>query len=65
MNLDTRLLTRLAIPGRWIYHDSRPSQLEESGLDPASIARTVRCVLDATPEVEVDIKSPASQRVRT
>ncbi len=40
--LDTRLITRLAIPSRWIGQDSRAKQLAEVGLDPASIARTIR-----------------------
>ncbi|UCD76716.1 MAG: 1-deoxy-D-xylulose-5-phosphate synthase [Phycisphaerales bacterium] len=44
--LDTRLITRMGIPCRWIYQGSRAGQLEEAGLDPASIARTVRAVLD-------------------
>ncbi len=44
--LDTRQITRLAIPCRWIYQGSRSDQLEEAGLDPASIARAVREVLD-------------------
>ena len=44
--LDTRLITPLAIPCRWIYHGARTDQLEEAGLDPAAIARKVREVLD-------------------
>jgi 1-deoxy-D-xylulose-5-phosphate synthase len=44
--LDTRGLTRLGIPDRWIHQGSRTWQLEEAGLDPASIARHVRTVLD-------------------
>jgi 1-deoxy-D-xylulose-5-phosphate synthase len=51
--LDARPITRLAIPCRWIYQASRADQLEEAGLDPASIARAVRAALDRTPEVEV------------
>ncbi len=45
--LDTRLVTRLAIPTRWIYQGSRTEQLEECGLDPASIARSVREACDS------------------
>jgi len=60
--LDTRGITRLAIPCRWIYQGARGDQLEESGLDPASIARTVREVLDASPErvplITVERKTP-------
>ncbi len=44
--LDTRLLSRLAIPCRWIYQGSRSDQLEEAGLDSKSIARTIRSLLD-------------------
>ncbi len=59
--LDTRPITRLAIPNRWIYHGSRGDQLEECGLDPAGIARAVRAALDTTrrevPEVTVTAKA--------
>ncbi|MHC4415494.1 MAG: 1-deoxy-D-xylulose-5-phosphate synthase [Planctomycetota bacterium] len=55
--LDTRLIHCLGIPRRWIYQGARSDQLEEAGLDPASIARAVREVLDATqrrvPEIGV------------
>ncbi len=44
--LDTRLISRMGMPCRWIYQGARGEQLEEAGLDPASIARTVREVLD-------------------
>jgi len=45
--LDSRLVTRLAIPStHWIYQGSRKGQLEEAGLDAASIARAVRDVVD-------------------
>ena len=44
--LDTRLITPLAIPCRWIYHGARTDQLKEARLDPAAIARRVREVLD-------------------
>ncbi len=66
MGLDTRRVARLAIPCRWIYHGSRKDQLEEVGLDPAGIARTVRQVLDASqrrvPEVILPAKKPAAAR---
>lgn len=68
--LDTRLITRMALPDSWIYQDSRKSQLAEAGLDPAAIARTIRSVGDrrsssaSTPAiVEVRAgKSPAIER---
>ena len=40
------MITRLGIPCRWVYHASRGQQLEEVGLDPASIAQTVRAAID-------------------
>jgi 1-deoxy-D-xylulose-5-phosphate synthase len=45
MGLDTSRITRLAMPDRWVYQDSRAKQLEEIGLDAASIARRVRAIL--------------------
>jgi 1-deoxy-D-xylulose-5-phosphate synthase len=44
--LDTRFVTRLGLPCRWIYQGSRADQLEEAGLDAASVMRTVRQVVD-------------------
>jgi len=66
-HLDTRLITGMGIPTRWIYQGSRAGQLEEAGLDPASIARTVREVLDAAgePPVVETIEPSAPQRSRT
>ena len=46
--LDTSRIVRLGIPSRWIYQGSRAEQLEDAGIDAASIARTVRTLLDAT-----------------
>ncbi|MHC5002990.1 MAG: 1-deoxy-D-xylulose-5-phosphate synthase [Planctomycetota bacterium] len=56
--LDTRLVTRMGVPCRWIYQGSREEQLEEAGLDAASIARTVRRTLDR-PAVEVVVPERA------
>lgn len=65
--LDTRLVTRLAIPStHWIYQGSRPGQLEEAGINAASIARTVREVVDRStgskPVIETltDTNTPAT-----
>ena len=44
--LDTRLVTRMAIPDHWIHHGERKEQLVDSGLDTATIARTVRAAID-------------------
>jgi 1-deoxy-D-xylulose-5-phosphate synthase len=46
--LDTRLVTRMALPDRWIYQGERREQLAEAGLDAASIVRRIRSVVDAT-----------------
>lgn len=65
--LDTRLITRLGLPETWIYQGGRGEQLAEAGLDAASIARTIREVLDAngdTPVVEVRSAQPAGAKSR-
>ncbi|MCC7204579.1 MAG: hypothetical protein IT441_05835, partial [Phycisphaeraceae bacterium] len=59
-------LHRLAMPDRWIYQDSRNSQLAEAGIDPAGIARAVRQVLEPgstlTPEITVTATAPTTLR---
>jgi 1-deoxy-D-xylulose-5-phosphate synthase len=40
--IDTRHITRLAMPDGWIYQGERKDQLAEVGLDPASIAAKAR-----------------------
>ena len=47
--LDTRLVTRLAIPDHWIHHGERKEQLVDAGLDPAAIARSVRAAIERSP----------------
>ena len=42
MRLDASRVTRLGLPDSWIHQDSRSSQLQEAGLDAASIAAVVR-----------------------
>jgi 1-deoxy-D-xylulose-5-phosphate synthase len=62
--IDARRITRMGIPCRWIYQGSRASQLEEAGIDAASIARTVRSVLDRqtrVPVVETVREKPLSK----
>jgi 1-deoxy-D-xylulose-5-phosphate synthase len=49
LGLDSRLVTRLALPDSWVYQNSRKQQLEEVGLDSASIASRVREVLASRP----------------
>ncbi|NBX37375.1 MAG: 1-deoxy-D-xylulose-5-phosphate synthase [Planctomycetes bacterium] len=50
LGLDTRLVTRLALPDGWIYQGERKEQMIEAGIDPASIARTLRHVAAAPVE---------------
>lgn len=47
--LDCTLVTRMALPDRWIGHGSRAEQLQEAGLDAVGIAATVRRVLEPRP----------------
>jgi len=53
--IDTRGITRLAMPDGWIYQGERKEQLAEVGLDPASIAATARKIVlkAARPAVRV------------
>jgi 1-deoxy-D-xylulose-5-phosphate synthase len=46
MGLNAGLITRMALPDAWIYQDGRTDQLAEAGLDPASIAATIRRVAE-------------------
>lgn len=48
--LSTDRIHRVGLPERWIYQNSRSKQLAETGLDAASIARTIRSILDPNPE---------------
>jgi len=43
--LDTRLITRLGIPDRWIAHGARSDQKREAGIDAAAITAAVRAVV--------------------
>ncbi|MGP1345404.1 MAG: 1-deoxy-D-xylulose-5-phosphate synthase [Phycisphaerales bacterium] len=47
--LNAGLITKLAIPDRWIMQDGRGKQLAEVGLDPAGIARAIHTAVDRTP----------------
>jgi 1-deoxy-D-xylulose-5-phosphate synthase len=44
--LDNARILRLGMPERWILQGSRNEQLEEIGIDPTSIARSIRTLLD-------------------
>ena len=43
---DTRLVTRLGLPDRFVKHASRPQQFVEVGLDAAGIAASVRKAIE-------------------
>jgi 1-deoxy-D-xylulose-5-phosphate synthase len=45
--LDARLVTRMALPDRWIFQGERSEQLAEAGIDVPGIVRTVRAVVDS------------------
>jgi 1-deoxy-D-xylulose-5-phosphate synthase len=47
--IETRGITRLAMPDSWIYQGERKDQLAEVGLDPSSIAETARRVANRRP----------------
>jgi 1-deoxy-D-xylulose-5-phosphate synthase len=61
--LDTRGIHRLGMPDAWIYQGGRGGQQAEVGIDAASIARTVRQLLDkpasGSPAITVDVKRTA------
>ena len=59
LGLDTRLVTRMALPDQWIYQGERKEQLAEAGIDGASIARTIRAILEG------DVVANASPAVVT
>lgn len=42
LHISTDQITRLGMPMKWVYQDSRKSQLAEVGLDVAGIARSTR-----------------------
>ncbi len=50
LGLDTRLVSRLALPDHWIYQGERREQLIEAGLDAGAIARAIRAAVAAAPE---------------
>ncbi len=46
--LDTRLITRLGIPDRWIAHGAREDQKREAGIDATAIVAAVRAAVGAS-----------------
>lgn len=60
--LDTSQISRLALPDGWVRQDSRSSQLIETGLDRAGIARAIRSAVEGeTPVVSTEVE-PKSTR---
>ncbi len=57
---DTRLMTRLGLPDRFIKFASRGQQLAEVGLDVAGIARSVRAAIE---EANAPREMPAAKRL--
>lgn len=60
--LPTKNLTCLGMPDRLIAHASRKQQLAEVGLDAPGIAASIRAAIDATPRVEVSVRSTSRDR---
>jgi 1-deoxy-D-xylulose-5-phosphate synthase len=60
LGLDTRLVTRLALPDGWIYQGERKEQMIEAGIDPATIERTLRTVAAAPVERTPSAKTAAN-----
>ncbi|MDP6541661.1 MAG: transketolase C-terminal domain-containing protein, partial [Phycisphaerales bacterium] len=56
--LDTTLITRLALPDRWIPCGSRQEQLREGGIDAEGIARCVSQLLESRPASTPTIEQP-------
>ncbi len=50
LGLDSRLITVCGMPDGWVYQGGRGEQLAEVGLDPVSIARRIRAVLNGEME---------------
>ncbi len=69
LGLNASLISRLALPDRWIVQGARNDQLEEAGLDAPSIARAVRRALaraagDAHETPDVEFASHAMKAAR-
>jgi len=58
--LDTTLITRLALPDRWIPYGSRTEQLQEAGIDAEGIAHSVLQVLESRPAAIPTIGQPVA-----
>lgn len=50
MGLNASLVTRLGLPDRWVYQDSRSRQLAEVGLDVAGLSRAFRTAIRSAAE---------------
>jgi len=47
MGLDTSRIVRMGLPDAWIGHGERAEQMADAGIDSASIARTIRALIDS------------------
>ena len=66
LGLDTRLIHRLGLPStHWIYQGSRSEQLEEAGIDAASIANAIRAITQGSPTDRVPMISTSSGALTT
>ncbi|MAY73491.1 MAG: 1-deoxy-D-xylulose-5-phosphate synthase [Phycisphaerae bacterium] len=64
LGLDASGVTRLGIPDRWIYHDSRANQLAAAGIDEHSIRAAVRAAASCDGPPSAEVVSPADQHAR-
>ena len=65
MGLDTRKITRMGLPDRWVYQGGRGSQQKEVGIDADAIARTVRATLDnGGKTIEITVPTIETTRVK-
>ncbi len=66
LGLDTSGISRLGLPDRWIFQDSRSKQLAQAGIDAAGIEQAIRsCVQtsgDAARRADIHVRSGAAAK---
>ncbi|GJQ28560.1 MAG: 1-deoxy-D-xylulose-5-phosphate synthase 1 [Phycisphaerae bacterium] len=62
MGLDTSGVTRLGLPDRWVYQDSRARQLAEVGLDVEGIAEAIEAALGMSGSGRTDVPTVSATR---
>jgi len=60
MGLDTSRITRLGLPDRWVYQDSRAKQLAEVGLDAAGIITAIQAAVAPREPAQASARSHRS-----